>query len=73
MTEVAITQMMQALLRGVVVFVRTADARDFKERVLKLDASLLRLVWLPLSGNANKMHSIELEDLNVATQTCGDA
>lgn len=58
--------MMQALLRGVVVFVRTSDARDFKERVLKLDASLLRLVWLPLSGNANKMHSIELEDLNVA-------
>ena len=65
--------MMQALLRGVVVFVRTADARDFKERVLKLDASLLRLVWLPLSGNANKMHSIELEDLNVTAWACSEA
>ena len=73
MTEVAITQMMQVLLRGVVVFVRTADARDFKERVLKLDASLLRLVWLPLSGNANKMHSIELEGLNVTAWACGEA
>lgn len=65
-------QMMQALLGGVVVFVRTADARDLKERVLKLDASLLRLVWLPLSGNRNKMHSIKLEDLSVPPPARGD-
>lgn len=73
MTDIAITQMLESMLEGVVVFVRTADSRDFKERIVRLDPSLLRLTWSSVNPNKNKVREIALEDMNVGERRCGES
>ena len=73
MTDIAITQMLESMLEGGVVFVRTADSRDFKERIVRLDPSLLRLTWSSVNPNKNKVREIALEDMNVGERECGES
>ena len=56
---------MNPLLQGIMVFIRTHDSKDFKERVFSLHPSLLKLTWISIHSNKPKMSEVYLKDITV--------
>jgi singapore isolate B (sub-type 7) whole genome shotgun sequence assembly, scaffold_3 len=63
--------MLSSFLAGVVLHVRTADSKDFKERIVYLDPTLLKLNWISISPSKGKIHVIPLEDMTVSVLITG--
>lgn len=66
MNECNLRQFLNPLLQGIVVFIRTYDVRDFKERIINLDPSLLKITWVSTNPNKMKLHQLYLKDITVS-------
>lgn len=58
--------MLSSFLAGVILHVRPADSKDFKERIVSLDPTLLKLNWMSVNPSKGKNHTILLEDMTVS-------
>ena len=65
--------MLGSLLAGVVFHVRTADSKDFKERIVSLDPTLLKLNWISISPSKGRVHLIPLEDMTVSPRSMNES
>ncbi|KAK8807993.1 hypothetical protein WA588_006478, partial [Blastocystis sp. NMH] len=59
-----IPQMLSAFQAGVVLHVRTADSKDFKERIVMLDPTLRSLHWMSTNPAKSRLRSLYLSDVN---------
>lgn len=65
LNECNFRQYLNPLLQGIIVFIRTHDSKDFKERVFSLHPSLLKLTWVSIHTNKPKMSEVYLRDITV--------
>lgn len=63
-----IPQMLSAFQAGVVLHVRTADSKDFKERIVMLDPTLRSLHWMLTNPAKSRLRSLYLSDVNVGEE-----
>lgn len=68
-----VNHMLSSLLQGIVVFVQMNDGREYKERLIMLDSSLLKLLWMSINSNKVKMHEFRLQEFYVSfVLSCDD-
>ena len=67
-----VNHMLSSLLQGIVVFVQMNDGREYKERLVMLDSSLLKLLWMSINSNKVKMHEFRLQEFYVSSMPSHD-
>lgn len=63
--------MLASFLRGVILYIRISHDREFKERLVVLDESLLKIRWMSLHSTKPKLLEFELKDFEVGAAAVG--
>ena len=64
--------MLSSFLQGVTLFVHMSHDQEFKERLVVLDKSLLKIRWMSLHSTKPKLREFLLEDFEVNKQRLDD-
>lgn len=62
-SECNLRQFLNPMLQGIIVYVRTRDSSDFKECMLVLDRSLMKVTWISIKSGKHHRYELPLRDV----------